>query len=90
MRFVQFDLQAITEKLADMDGDEDVPKIKLGDASCAAPFTSKLGHVAASMLFVGLCVSSSCADRSVFQSRTSFVKVAALSSPLSRCIRSLL
>ncbi|KAF6744001.1 endoplasmic reticulum Ca-transporting P-type ATPase [Ephemerocybe angulata] len=43
----KFDLQSITEKLADMEGDDDVPKIKLGDASCAAPFTSKLGHVAA-------------------------------------------
>jgi len=44
----RFDVASITEKLADMEGDEDVPKIKLGDASCAAPFTSKLGHVAAS------------------------------------------
>ncbi|KAF9524952.1 endoplasmic reticulum Ca-transporting P-type ATPase [Crepidotus variabilis] len=43
----KFDLASITDKLADMEGDEDVPKIKLGDASCAAPFTSKLGHVAA-------------------------------------------
>ncbi|KAJ3573618.1 hypothetical protein NP233_g2332 [Leucocoprinus birnbaumii] len=43
----KFDLGSITDKLADMEGDEDVPKIKLGDASCAAPFTSKLSHVSA-------------------------------------------
>ncbi|KAJ2930562.1 hypothetical protein H1R20_g6550, partial [Candolleomyces eurysporus] len=43
----KFDLNSITEKLADMEGEDDVPQIKLGDASCAAPFTSKLGHVAA-------------------------------------------
>ncbi|TFK24085.1 endoplasmic reticulum Ca-transporting P-type ATPase [Coprinopsis marcescibilis] len=43
----KFDLASITEKMADMEGDDDVPKIKLGDASCAAPFTSKLNHVAA-------------------------------------------
>lgn len=46
----QFDLAAITDKMAEMEGDDEVPKIKLGDASCAAPFTSKLGHVAASKL----------------------------------------
>ena len=33
--------------MAEMEGDDDVPKIKLGDASCAAPFTSKLAHVSA-------------------------------------------
>ncbi|KAF8816406.1 endoplasmic reticulum Ca-transporting P-type ATPase [Phlegmacium glaucopus] len=43
----KFDLASITDKLADMEGDDEVPKIKLGDASCAAPFTSKLSHVSA-------------------------------------------
>ncbi|KIM43627.1 hypothetical protein M413DRAFT_25955 [Hebeloma cylindrosporum] len=41
----KFDLSSITEKMSEMEGDEDVPKIKLGDASCAAPFTSKLSNV---------------------------------------------
>jgi cation-transporting ATPase 13A1 len=43
----KFDLASITSKLADLDEETEVPKIKLGDASCAAPFTSKLSNVAA-------------------------------------------
>ncbi|CED85345.1 endoplasmic reticulum ca-transporting p-type atpase [Phaffia rhodozyma] len=43
----KFDLASITNKLADMDDENEPPKIKLGDASCAAPFTSKLSNVAA-------------------------------------------
>ncbi|KAL0958887.1 hypothetical protein HGRIS_014206 [Hohenbuehelia grisea] len=43
----KFDLASITDKMAEMEGEDEVPKIKLGDASCAAPFTSKLSHVAA-------------------------------------------
>lgn len=43
----RFDLGSITDKLADMDDGTEPPKIKLGDASCAAPFTSKLSNVSA-------------------------------------------
>lgn len=48
MFYFQFDLASITEKMADMEDETEPPKIKLGDASCAAPFTSKLSNVAAS------------------------------------------
>lgn len=47
----QFDLSSLTNKLSEMDDDNEPPTIKLGDASVAAPFTSKLSHVQASKCF---------------------------------------
>ena len=58
----RFDLGSITDKLADMDDGTEPPKIKLGDASCAAPFTSKLSNVSASAWPPRLMLSSLDAD----------------------------
>lgn len=43
----KFDVGAITEQLNNMEDENEVPTIRLGDASVAAPFTSKLANVSA-------------------------------------------
>jgi len=88
--FWQFDLTSITEKMSEMEGEEDVPKIKLGDASCAAPFTSKLSNVSSSQ-YTQDHDSSPPAHIHYFllfiQSPTLSDKVAAHWSPPSRCTK---
>ena len=56
-RVNKFDMSAITSKMSDLEEDADMPTIKLGDASWAAPFTSKLSNVSsiAAIIRQGRC-----------------------------------
>lgn len=53
----KFDLSSITSTMESMDEDDGPPQIRLGDASVAAPFTSKLANVKAvcSIIRQGRC-----------------------------------
>lgn len=55
---LQFNMSSLTDKLTEMEDDNEPPQIKLGDASVAAPFTSKLANVQASMYETnhGICI----------------------------------
>lgn len=69
-------MASITDALSNMEGDEDVPQIKLGDASCAAPFTSKLSHVAASeslTIITRICLTYSLVSHIIRQGRCTLV-----------------
>lgn len=81
-------MSSLTDKLSEMEDDNEPPTIKLGDASVAAPFTSKLANVQASKS----ASSSSFALAPIrahtsMQSRTSFDKVDALWWPPHKCTR---